>query len=142
MTEGKAEDELHGGHARLGEKALDARGLPVPLAEARLLGQRADPPVLLPRCRATGRAAPDERPRALASRFGDELLVVALDGRVGDLEGVEDAHRQVVGQVREDARHADEPDLALVPQFLERLDRVIALQRGPVRRHVHLDEVR
>jgi succinate dehydrogenase/fumarate reductase flavoprotein subunit/HEAT repeat protein len=103
VAEGEAEDELHGGHARVSEQVLDARGLPVPLAEARLLGKRAGPPVLVLRRRATGRAASDQRSRALARRLGDEVLVVALYGRVGDLEGVEDVHREVVGQVREDA---------------------------------------
>jgi len=67
--------------------------------------------------------------------------MVALDSQVGDLEGVEDVHCEVVGQVRKDAGHADKPDLALVPQLLERLDRMVLLQRGPARGHVHLDEI-
>jgi hypothetical protein len=48
-------------------------------------------------------SAPDQRSRALARRLGDEVLMGTLDGRVGDLEGVEDIHREVVRQVREDA---------------------------------------
>src|ERR1039457_3446531 len=103
VAEGEAEDELHRGHACVGEQVLDARGLPVPLAEARLLGERAGPPVLVLRRRATGRAASDQRSRALVRRLGDEVLMVALDSRVGDLEGVEDVHCEVVGQVRKDA---------------------------------------
>jgi len=103
VAEGEAEDELQRGHARTGEEILNTRGLPVPLAKARLLGERARPPALLLRRRATGRTASDQRPGAVVRRLGDELLMVALDGRVGDLEGVKDVHREVVGQVREDA---------------------------------------
>ncbi len=80
MAEGEPEDELHRGYARVGEQVLDAGGLPVPLAEARLLGERAGPPVLLLRRGATGRAAPDKRSRARLRRLGDEVLVVPLDG--------------------------------------------------------------
>jgi hypothetical protein len=53
----------------------------------------------------------------------DQLLVLALDRRVGDLEDVEDAHRDVVGQLGQDPRHAEEADLALVAQ-LEQLSTV------------------
>ena len=76
MAEGEAEDEFHCGHARVGEQVLDARGLPVPLAEAWLLGKRAGPPVLVLGRRATGRAASDQRSRALVRRLGDEVLMV------------------------------------------------------------------
>jgi hypothetical protein len=79
------------------------------------------------------RPAPDERARARVGGLGDELLVIALDRRVRDLEDVEDAHRQVTGQVRQDARHADETDLALGLEVLERLGRVMFLQRRPAR---------
>ncbi len=64
---------------------------------------------------AAPRAAPPRMsvPAPLAAASVIRLLVVALDRRVGDLEGVEDAHREVVAQVRQDAGHADEADLAL-----------------------------
>ena len=39
--------------------------------------------------------------------------MLALDGRVRDLEDVEDAQRDVVRQVGKDAGHADEPGLAV-----------------------------
>ena len=92
---------------------------------------------------AAPRAAPPRMkvPAPGVRRLGDEVLVVALDGRVGDLEDVEDVHRDVVGEVRQDARHADEADLALALQRLQHLDRAVLLERGPARRHVDLDQV-
>jgi LAO/AO transport system kinase len=133
MAEREAQDEFHAGHARLAQQAGDAGGLPVPLADARVLGQRADAPVLVFRRGAAGRAAPDEGARARAGRLGDEFLVIALDRRVRDLEDVEDAHREVVGQVGQDAGHADEADLAFGLQVLEGLDRLVLLEGGPAR---------
>jgi hypothetical protein len=56
-----------------------------------------------------------------------------LDGRVGDLEDVEDAHREVGGQVWQDARHTDEAELAFGPEVLERLDRAVLLEGGLAR---------
>src|SRR5262249_40878974 len=91
VAEREAEDELLLAEARLLDEVSDARGLPVALADAGILGERAHGPVLLLRRRAAGRAAADERARALARRLGDQVLVVALDGRVRDLERVEDA---------------------------------------------------
>jgi LAO/AO transport system kinase len=133
VAEREAQDELHVAHARLSQQAGDAGGFPVPLADARVLGQGADAPVLVLRRGAAGRAAPDERARARAGRLGDELLVIALDRRVRDLEDVEDAHREVVGQVGQDAGHADVADLAFGLEVLERLDR-LALFHGRLAR--------
>ena len=133
VAEREAQDELHRRDPGLGEQRLDAGGLPVPLADAGLLGERPDLPVLLLRGRAAGGAAADEGARPGVHRLGDEVLVVALDGRVGDLEDVEDVHRDVVGEVGQDARHADEADLALALQRLQHLDRAVLLERGPAR---------
>jgi hypothetical protein len=129
MAEREAQHELHVAHGRLGQQAGYARGLPVPLAEARVLAQRAGPPVLVFCRRAARRAAPDERARARVGGLGDEFLVIALDRRIRDLEHVEDAHREVIGQVRQDARHADEPDFALSLEVPERVHRTVLLQR-------------
>ena len=78
-----------------------------------------------PRAAPPRMKVPAPAPAASAMRF----LVVALDRRVRDLEDVEDAHREVIGQIRQDARHADEADLAFGLEVLERLDRVVLLER-------------
>ena len=84
---------------------------------------------------AAPRAAPPRMsvPAPWSAASVDQALVVALDRRVGDLEGVEDVHREVVGQVRQDAGHADEADLALALQLAQRLDRAVLLKRRPAR---------
>jgi hypothetical protein len=133
VAECEAQDELHRRYSGLGQQVRDAGGLPVPLADAGLLGERSDRPVLLLRGCAAGGATADEGARAGVHRLGDEILVVALDGRVGDLEDVEDVHRDVVGEVRKDARHADEADLALALQRLQHLDGAVLLERRPAR---------
>jgi hypothetical protein len=133
VAEREAEDELHCRYPGLGQQLLDAGGLPVPLADAGLLSERPDPPALLLRGRAASGATADEGASAGVHRLGDEVLMVALDGRVRDLEDVEDVHRDVVGEVREDARHADEADLALALQRLQHLDGAVLLERGPAR---------
>lgn len=133
VAEREAQDELHRRDPGLGQQVLDAGGLPVPLADPGLLGERPDLPVLLLRSRAAGGAAADEGARPGLHRLGDEVLVVALDGRVGDLEDVEHVHRDVVGEVGQDARHADEADLALTLQRLQHLDGAVLLERGPAR---------
>ena len=83
-------------------------------------------------------AAPDERARSRRQRFGDEVLVLALDRRVGDLEDVEDIHGDVVGQVGKRSGHAEETDLSFVPKRLERLDGLVSLHLGSARRYVDL----
>jgi hypothetical protein len=141
VAEREAQRELHRRQASLGEQVVQAGGLPVALPGACRLAERAPPPVLFRRRRAARGAAADQRARALACGLGDEVLVLALDRRVRDLEDVEDAHRDVFGQVREDAGHADEPDLALVLEFVQRLDGVVVRELLGARRHVHLHQV-
>ena len=70
VAEREPEDELHRRYPGLGQQLLDAGGLPVPLADAGLLGERADPPVLLLRGRAARGAAADEGARAGVHRLG------------------------------------------------------------------------
>ena len=48
--------------------------------------------------------------------------MLALERGVGDLKLVEDAHLDVVSEVRKRAGQADEPHLAFALQFLERFD--------------------
>ena len=79
------------------------------------------------------------RRRCAAAR--DQLLVLALERRVGDLEDVEDAHLDVVGEVRERARHAEEADLALVAEPDISSIVPLGLHLRATRRHVDLDEV-
>src|SRR6266516_3494384 len=78
---------------------------------------------------AAPRAAPDDRARAGIGGLGDEFLVIALDRRVRDLEDVEDAHGEMIGQIRQDARHADEADPSFGLEVPERLNGVIHLER-------------
>ena len=47
---------------------------------------------------------------------GDDVLVLALQRRVGDLEGVEDAHVDLLVERGQNGRHPDEAHLALVAQ--------------------------
>jgi hypothetical protein len=53
--------------------------------------------------------------------------VLALDRRVRDLEDIEDAHGDVIGQLGKDARHPGEADLPLLAQRQQSLDRPAGL---------------
>src|SRR5690606_17543845 len=56
--------------------------------------------------------------------------VLALEDRVRDLEDVEDAHLDVLLELRYRARHPDEADLTLLLQRLELRTRVVLLDGG------------
>ena len=78
----------------------------------------------------TARHAPaNDRAGARLCGLGDPLLVLPLDRGVRDLKLVEYAHLDVVLQVRQRARHADEADLALLPQNLELIDRGVLFKQ-------------
>ena len=81
------------------EQILDPRSLPTALPFA--LGQpdRSLPPLFVLGRGASRRPAADEGAGAGSGRGRDQTLVLALDGRVGDLEDIEDAHGDVVGQL-------------------------------------------
>ena len=115
--------------------------VPAALALARGHPERPLGPVLVLGGATAGRPAPDQRPGAGPGRGGDQVLVLPLDHRVGDLEHVEDAHGDVVGQVRQNARHADEPGLPLVAHRHDGLDGLLGLHLGAAGRHVHLHQV-
>jgi len=67
--------------------------------------------------------------------------VLALDRRIRDLKDVEDAHGDVVGQMRKGSGHADEADFPLIAERYERLDSLVGLQLVATRRQVDLEEV-
>jgi hypothetical protein len=65
--------------------------------------------------------SPGGSPCASLDGSGNEVLVLALDSRVRDLEDVTDPDGDVMGQMREDPRHPDESDLPLVTKGEKRL---------------------
>src|SRR5690606_41807719 len=73
-------------------------------------------------------SAADHDARASARRLVDQLLVLALENRVRDLEDVEDTHLDVLLELRNRAGHPDEADLALLLQRFELRDRVVLLE--------------
>ena len=79
--------------------------------------------------------------RAGLRRGRDQVLMLALDRRVRNLEDVENVHRDLVGQLGNGAGHPDETDLPLVAQRLQRVHGMVGLHPGTARRHVHLNEI-
>ena len=67
--------------------------------------------------------------------------MLTLNGRVGDLEGVERAHVDVARQVWQGAGHAQEADLALALQVQQRLHGAVLFQLRHRRAAVELHEV-
>ena len=61
--------------------------------------ERAPIPALVLRRGAASHASPYERAGALGRGGGDQVLVLALEGGVGDLEDIEDTHSDVVGEM-------------------------------------------
>jgi len=100
VREGKPENELHRGHVV--EQVIEMRMAPaLPLQPSLLsLGWRT----------LSGTTTNDDTCASL-SGSGDCSFVFTLHCRVRDLKDVKDAHRNVVDQVREGARHTDESDL-------------------------------
>ena len=90
---------------------------------------------------APGHTSPDDRARSCRRRLADHRLVLALHGRIRDLEDVEHPHGDVVLDVGEGPGHADEPDLALASQRHQLAHRVVLLQGGPGGAGVELHHV-
>lgn len=91
--------------------------------------------------RAASRSSADKGSGSGAGCSGDQVLVLAPERRIGDLEHVEDAHGDVDGQVGEGARHPEEPHLPFGLQRLHGLHRAVGLHLSPARRHVLLQEI-
>jgi len=104
---------------------------PVPLADAGVLAlRRPSLPVLVPPTRRPPRRRPPRMnvPAPSVGSLGDEFLVVTLDRpSTGSERRRRRPSRLWSGQIRQDARHADETDLAIGLEVLERLDRVVVL---------------
>ena len=60
----------------------------------------------------------------------DPALMLAVERRVWDLEDVEHAHVDVIGEVRHDRRGSQQPDLARRLQVQQGLDGVFLLDQG------------
>ena len=103
---------------------------------AREIGDRGHLVGLTPRDAAADDGAGARVAASVMTRF-----VLALERRVRDLERVEHAHRDVVGDVGQRARHPEEPHLAFVAQRGERLDRAVLLELLARRAHVELHDV-
>src|SRR5258706_14295307 len=54
--------------------------------------------------------------QSITGRRRNCRLVLPLDGRIGNLKDIEDAHRDVIFQIRKGAGHPDEPHFAGVLQ--------------------------
>ena len=67
--------------------------------------------------------------------------MLALDGRVRNLERVEHAHRDLVGQLRQRAGDSEEPDLPRIAEVDQLGDRVVLRERLGRGADVELDEV-
>ena len=80
-------------------------------------------------------------PAPAAEARVDHVLVLALQRRVGDLEGVEDAHVDLLVEVRQEAGHADEADLALVAQRQRLAERALRVELLAAQAAVELHEV-
>ena len=91
--------------------------------------------------RALCRTTTDNDTCTLLSGNGDRSFVFTLDCRVRNLKDVEDAHRNVVDQVRQGARHADKSNLAGVSECEECIERAVLLERLPGRRGMELHDI-
>src|SRR5262245_5416351 len=130
MGEGEAKDELHRGHTP--EQVVESCLLPA-------LPLHALVPSTGPR--PLGSPAPDDDARSRAGRLRDDRFVLPLYRRVRDLEHIEHAHRDVIREVRQRGRHADEPHLARPLERQYRLEGVVLLQGLFGRRGVELDYI-
>src|SRR5438067_1585539 len=81
--------------------------------------------------RAAGGAAADNDAGAGGRGAGDDLLMLTLERRVWDLERVEDAHIDLLHEVRERARDADEAHLSFALQRESFVKRAVLLELAP-----------
>ena len=121
------------------------RSLDIRLLIAIVPGPDHVPETLRVVVRRLGQAArhttPDDGPSTGLGRLADSFLVIALNRRVGDLEGVEDAHGDLVGKVRQGPRDAEEADFALIAEG-QQFGHGIVLGEGRRRRaDVELDQI-
>ena len=86
-------------------------------------------------------AAADDDARPRVGGPGDDVLVVALQRRIRDLEGVEDAHVDLLVERRQDRGHADEAHLALVAQREQLFQRAVGVELLAAQAAVELHEV-
>jgi hypothetical protein len=85
--------------------------------------------------------AANDDARSGLGRRRNRRFVLPLDGRIGNLKDIEDAHRYVIFQIRKGAGHPDEPHLAGVLQFKQSIDRAIVLKRPLRWRTVELHHI-
>ena len=90
---------------------------------------------------ALGDAAAHYDPSTCRARLRHGVFMLTLNGRVGDLEGVEYAHVDVVRQVGQGAGHAQESHLALALKVQQRPHGTVLLQFRHRRAGVELHEV-
>src|SRR5260370_23567038 len=93
------------------------------------------------RWRALSGTATNDDTCTVSSSSGDRSFVFTLDRRVRDLKDVEDAHRDVVDQVRQGARHADKSDFAGVSELEERIECSMLLEGLPGWRGMELHDI-
>ena len=130
VGECKAENELHRAYAR--EQVVELCQAPaVPLPSAPLLFGG-------PTFRRT---TADDDPRPGFGSRADRRFVLALDRRIGDLENVEHARRDMVRQVRQGGGDTDEPHFARLLEFEQRVERAVLLQGLFGWRGMELDDV-
>jgi hypothetical protein len=130
VAERESQDELHGRH--VAEQVIEPGPLPpLPL----------QPPLPALRRRPLRCAAADHDTRSGCGRRGDDRLVFALHGRIRNLKDVEHAHGDVVLQMRQRARHADEPHLAGLLEFQHGVDGAVLFKRLLRRRYMELHQI-
>ena len=88
-------------------------------------------------CRPTA----DDDARPLLRGSGDRGFVFTLDRRVRDLKDIKNTHGNMVDQMGQCARHADEPHLAGLSELQECFERAVLFQGLPRWRRVKLHNV-
>ena len=137
VREGEAQQERGAGRAVEQLVELPA----VPACAHRVVVDHVVAAVLPVIGRAARDAAADDDPRAGRRGARDRVLVLALERRVGNLEGVEDAHLDLLVERRQDARDADVADLALVAHRERLAQRPVRVELLAGEAAVELDEV-
>src|SRR5690242_5534959 len=86
------------------------------------------PGLLSLRWRALSGTATNDDSCTVSSGSRDRSFMFTLDCRVRNLQDVENAHRDVVDQVGQGARHANKSDFAGVSEFEERIECPVLLE--------------
>src|SRR6202035_4921298 len=130
VRESEAENELHRGHAI--EQVIEMCPAPAfPL----------QPGLLSLGWRSLCCAAANDDACTLLSSSGDRSFVLTLDRRVRDLKDVKNAHRDVVDQVGQGARHADKSHLAGLSELEKCIECAVLLKGLPGWRGVELHDI-